>query len=544
MNEMENVNSDNSENVLRERFSEAPTIDNHLWENIEKALQESDKRRRFILFRNLTLVLLVIGFSFSYLFFRLNSEKKLASIKEQDNDDLSKLNVSKRTVEIRNKKSKFKYHQSKKSANESISKIALKTKIEVSKIDYTENLSSSYGSRNQNQITATTNQNIERNSNLDAFTRQELTGSKTKIEINTNEFEKVQSEFSVNESKLTNNAIVPNNNLVNSKIEKVETSNKLASNNKAISTPTTKDSSVLNTNLVKSEIQNVEISENHSSNKDTISTLTTNDKDTTIENIAKVVQETDNQPKGIIAQPFKRWEVGFAITPAYSFRNLAATNSVSTPINSNERGTLKTNFGLNFGYHFNNNFKISGGVATLNYKSEFVVDDLIVYCDTDENTLQFDTDFGSIIQSQDDFEGEEPDENELNENEEDYITVNVKGSQTIQMIQFPILATLKTNGKKVNFFIEGGLTLNAITKSEFDVKIQGYEGITRTDSFNLRQITTSLIFNGGIEYKFSDSFSLQISPTFRYSLNSISSSSSSKIHPYWLGTNIALTYRF
>ncbi len=550
MNEMENVNSDNSENVLRERFSEAPTLDTNLWENIEKALIESDKRRRFILFRNLTLVLLVIGFSFSYLFNKLSNDRKFANIKENDNENLTKLNVSKNSNKNRTKKTKIKYHQSNKSANESRNQIALKTQIEVPKIAYTENLSSTHGSRNQNQITAATNLNVEKNSNLDAFTKQELTGSKTKIEINTNEFEKVQSEFSVNESKLTYNAITPNSNLVNSKIEKVETSKNIISNNEAISTPTTIEAIIQNNNLVKSEIQKGETEKNLALNNETISTSTTIEKDTTIqkdstiENITNTTLKNDNQPKGIIAQPFKRWEVGVAITPAYSFRNLTTNNSLPTLINSSERGTLKTNFGFNFGYNFNNHFKISGGIATLNYNSEFNVDDLVVYCDTDENTLQFDTDFGSIIQSQDDFEGEEPDENELNENEEEYITVNVKGSQTIQMIQFPIIAALKTNGKKVNFFIEGGLTLNSITKSEFGVKIEGYEGLTRTNPFNLNQITSSLVVNGGIEYKFSNSFSIQISPTFRYSINSISSSSSSKIHPYWLGTNIALTYRF
>ena len=90
MNEMENVNYDNSENVLREKFSEAPTIDTNLWENIEKALNESDKRKRFILFRNLTLVLLVIGFSFSYFFYKLSNEKKFANIKENDNETFRK----------------------------------------------------------------------------------------------------------------------------------------------------------------------------------------------------------------------------------------------------------------------------------------------------------------------------------------------------------------------------------------------------------------------------------------------------------------------
>jgi hypothetical protein len=123
----------------------------------------------------------------------------------------------------------------------------------------------------------------------------------------------------------------------------------------------------------------------------------------------------------------------------------------------------------------------------------------------------------------------------------DYVSNTMK--QTFSYLELPVFLRYKVIDKTIDFNLIGGLSYNMLINNSVYTVIDGTKYmIGTTEGLNMFSISSSL--GMGMEYKFSDKFSMNLEPTFRYYLNTFNNSEASQVHPYSFGIFTGLSYKF
>jgi hypothetical protein len=121
--------------------------------------------------------------------------------------------------------------------------------------------------------------------------------------------------------------------------------------------------------------------------------------------------------------------------------------------------------------------------------------------------------------------------------------VNNTMKQSFSYLELPVFLRYKIIDRTVDFNLIGGLSYNFLVDNSVYTVIDGTKYVIgTTGGMNMFSLSSSV--GMGMEYKFSDKLSLNLEPTFRYYMNTFSTTSGSNFHPYSFGIFSGLSYKF
>jgi hypothetical protein len=123
----------------------------------------------------------------------------------------------------------------------------------------------------------------------------------------------------------------------------------------------------------------------------------------------------------------------------------------------------------------------------------------------------------------------------------DYINNSLR--QSFSYLELPVFLRYKLIDRTVDFNLIGGVSYNLLVDNEVYTVIDGGKYmIGTTEGLNMFSISSSL--GMGMEYKFSEKFSFNLEPTFRYYINTFNNVAGSTFHPYSFGIFSGISYKF
>jgi len=115
--------------------------------------------------------------------------------------------------------------------------------------------------------------------------------------------------------------------------------------------------------------------------------------------------------------------------------------------------------------------------------------------------------------------------------------------QNFNYLELPIVLRYKFVDRMIDLNLIGGLSYNMLVNNSVYTMVDGGKyPLGETEGLNLFTVSSSI--GMGMEYSFSDKFSLNLEPTFRYYLNPFNGIAISKNHPYSFGIFSGVSYKF
>jgi hypothetical protein len=115
--------------------------------------------------------------------------------------------------------------------------------------------------------------------------------------------------------------------------------------------------------------------------------------------------------------------------------------------------------------------------------------------------------------------------------------------QDMSFLELPVIVRYKVVDRKIGLNLIGGMSYNfLVNNSVYAVSDAGKFPVGSTEGLNTVSLSSSL--GMGMEYKLSNSLSLNLEPTFRYYINPFNSGNSTGLHPYSIGIFSGVAYKF
>ncbi len=506
----------NIERLFQEKldhFEVAPPEE--LWSNIRVELEKDKKKRRIIPFwwkLSGVAALFVVGFGLYTLVSndtnskqKINSSDAVVSTENTNQNNNSKTNSSKNSEKINNSKEKEQIKIStSKSAIATVNSPNQKTNSSTEKVTETKK-------------TLGYNQQKERNSIASYSNITKKQHTKNQIENNT--VNNTETVAQVNSSKTNTKNYIVNNDLIENKAsgEGIAKSNLNNSNNiKEDKIAMKNQNDIANTkdNIVKKQ------------DSAAIATVEPN----AMEELLKE-KEKENTQK----QKINRWQVTPNLAPVY-FGSFANGSPLDDMLNSNTK-TYNTNlsYGIGVNYAVSKKVKIRTGVNILNV--DYDTQGIVFYQDMNAKTMKnidptvqgsmiqikpltyVDTQLGRLVSER--FDG----------------VLN----QKLGYVEMPVEMSYKVLDKKFGVELIGGFSTLFLNNNEIFLRTDGLN-MKIGEANNLNTIHFSSNFGVGLNYKLFKNFDARIEPSFKYQINTFSSTTEFK--PYIFGVYSGVSYRF
>lgn len=115
--------------------------------------------------------------------------------------------------------------------------------------------------------------------------------------------------------------------------------------------------------------------------------------------------------------------------------------------------------------------------------------------------------------------------------------------QSFSYLELPVVLRYKFVDRTIDLNLVGGISYNMLLGNNVYANLDGGKyAIGKTEGMSPIAISSSL--GMGMEYSLSNSFSLNLEPTFRYYLNPFNQLAGSTMHPYSFGIFSGVTYKF
>jgi len=126
---------------------------------------------------------------------------------------------------------------------------------------------------------------------------------------------------------------------------------------------------------------------------------------------------------------------------------------------------------------------------------------------------------------------------------DDYESFLADLTQSFDFLEIPLLVKYKVLDKKVGIHVVSGVGTNFLIDNEVYLFHQGQK-VSLGETTRLQKFNFTGSLGVGFEYNLNPKWSLNLEPTFRYFLNSINSSSTTKTHPYYFGVYSGMNVYF
>jgi hypothetical protein len=283
-----------------------------------------------------------------------------------------------------------------------------------------------------------------------------------------------------------------------------------------------------------------------------------------IANEAHAKAETAPQYADIEKPKVNRWSIEGQIAPVYSYRAITSNSELNTQFNNNESGLVSYSNAIKISYAATNRFSVEFGMAysvigqTLkNIYIQQPASNLGAKYQTMSTNSNVNTSLGIISNDNGSFFADAP------SSSLQYTLFNSVGSENIrdisvstpvvtsksdaniiqrmQMLEIPLLAKYYLLTGKFNWHFAGGVSANILIGNDATLKSNtSVEKIGRTD--NLRPINFAGSIATGFGYAIKKNIIVLIEPTFKYYINSVSSSDI-HVHPFSFGLYTGICYK-
>jgi len=254
------------------------------------------------------------------------------------------------------------------------------------------------------------------------------------------------------------------------------------------------------------------------------------------------------------------WAVGISATPLVSYRNVgsasneslvyASANSMSDNDYSNEKPLTSYSAGVAVNYSVAKRWNIQSGV----YFSEIgqVSENSAVYNTIDPSNNGYyylNTSSGNIK-----INGTPSDLQNNIDRSYDMVTfpgaINTNKDaaigndiiQTFNYCEFPIVINYKLIDRRFDVNLSGGLSANVLYENTTYIQKNEIKYALDSENQDINTMSYNGIVGFGFEYPILNNLNVNLNPTFRYALNTITSTNS--VHPYSLGIYTGLIYNF
>lgn len=523
----------NLEHLFQEKlqhFEVAPPEE--LWDNIELELKKEKKKRRVIPFwwkLSGVAALLVIGFSI----FTTVSD-----------------------------------NESKNSINTNSTNSVVDTQTDADNLKSTHPTNTSDNSVGTIENKSINSENNQSNSGVaDVNHSGEKTNSGKK---NTN----ISSTNSVHSEKnTTNNSVEPENKIKavaahsNNIKTKNQRRNKIVNNNESVADVTNYKSTKNNTNNTKENVGNsIENKSNPQNNQVTLMNENNGQDDKiAMKNHTDVVQpkgdiikKTDSasvanaepnameellnekEKESTQKQKINRWQVTPNLAPIYFGSFTEGGSPLDEMLAENDKVyNTSMSYGVAVNYAVNKKLKVRTGINVLSV--DYDTQGIVFYQDTNAKTMKNidPTQLGSMIQIR----------------PLSYVEVEIQLDKVISerfdgvlnqkmgYIEMPVEMSYKIVDKKFGVELVGGFSTLFLNTNEIFLKTADGLNMKIGKATNLNDIHFSSNFGIGLNYKLFKNFDARIEPTFKYQLNTFSTSSG-EFKPYIFGVYSGISYRF
>jgi len=259
--------------------------------------------------------------------------------------------------------------------------------------------------------------------------------------------------------------------------------------------------------------------------------------------------EVDNN-LGIENKKQLKWSVGAQFAPVISYRDISGNNQQNSTINNTEselNGTeeslLSYSGGVDISYNIGKRWSIQSGV----YLSRIgqVNNDALNFKQSNSEYLLYaiNTSTGDINLV---FEKVPEDIRKINPPKDTLESIdvsNIKVVQNFDLFEIPLVVKYKILNNKFGINVSGGLSPAYLIGNNTNLEVDG-EKYNVGSSANLNTMIFNTIFSLGINYALSQKLSVNMEPTFKYSLNPINNNSQFNYHPYYFSWFAGIRYSF
>ncbi len=238
-----------------------------------------------------------------------------------------------------------------------------------------------------------------------------------------------------------------------------------------------------------------------------------------------------------------RWSVNANIAPVY-YNTLGKGSHIHNQfIDNPKNGEINTSYGIQVGYAFNDRLKIRSGLSKLNLSYDTA--NVIVYetvANSPGTSPLRNIDFIpnnqgqtlSVLSS-----------NELGIQQISSVAndeLNAALSQRINYIEVPLEVEYALVNKRFGLNLVGGVSTFVLSGNEVVTEVDNRKTLIGHAN-NINNISFSTNLGLGIDYKFNDSFKLNLEPTFKYQINAFNDTSGD-FKPYIIGVYTGFSYKF
>ncbi len=244
-----------------------------------------------------------------------------------------------------------------------------------------------------------------------------------------------------------------------------------------------------------------------------------------------------------------KWSIGGQVSPVYSYRAIDG-DTYNTPdesvsvdyFNENEEGLVTVAGGISLNYRFSNKFSLGSGM----YLSRIGVqnNDVLAYNDPENrNMYKLATSTGTVTINPKKFEAVivahvSTDKDSL---PGDY-TINGSFSQNLDYLEIPFILKYKVVNNKFSVNLLGGLSPGILVNNRSYFSVEGEKLQTGTVE-NINPLIYNSVLGIGLEYAISQKLSVNMEPSFKYSLTPVNSNGSLNYHPYSISWFTGISYK-
>jgi hypothetical protein len=260
----------------------------------------------------------------------------------------------------------------------------------------------------------------------------------------------------------------------------------------------------------------------------------------------------------------KRWSVGGLASPLYAYRDLRGSSSSVmanslqkssiTNLSKNEKPAFSYSSGMRINYKISDRIEIQSGIAytatalsmTASFNSN--VDAFTSIRNPDGAMMAIESETGDgIINSTGKIDlltaYSNPTANGLKDIASPVSLTEAQLTQRLGYIEFPMLVRVRVTGSKIKLLAHGGLITNILTGNKVMYETNGKQ-INAGPTHDLSIMNYCGAFGLGTSIPLSSKWMVNVEPSFRYSINAISSTSDFSSHPYSFGVFTGLSYTF
>ncbi len=251
--------------------------------------------------------------------------------------------------------------------------------------------------------------------------------------------------------------------------------------------------------------------------------------------------EENTAPKG--------WSIGGQLSPSYSYRTLTG-DAYSTPkekvgteyFNEMESGIMSVGGGISLDYQLGERLTIASGLylSRIGQQNESV----LAYNDPDGHGMyKLATSTGSVSVNPVQFS---PVLAELTASAKDEIpgdyVANSSFVQNLDYLEVPLVLKYKLLDKRFEINLMGGVSPGILVNNRSYFEFEGHKMQTGTTE-NIQPMIYNSVLGIGMEYAISKKVSVNLAPSFKYSLTPVNNSNNLGYHPYSLSWFTGVSYK-